>query len=87
MFFYLSPFGLIVLKAINSQGHCTRSPKFSHVKKINKTSRCANHVYTLLPKRSFVIKKFVSGSIFASVTSILIGKDDEYEKKKTHFDV
>ncbi len=48
------------------------------------TSCCVNHVYTLPLKLSSVIKKFGSGSIFcvfASVTSILIGKDDEYEKK------
>ncbi len=52
------------------------------------TSCCVNHVYALPPKLSSVIKKCVSGSIFcvfASVASILIGKDDEYEKKiKTH---
>ncbi len=51
--------------------------------KINTTSCCVNDVYTLPPKLSSVIKKFGSGSIFCvftSVTSILIGKDDEYEK-------
>ncbi len=71
-----------------SKGHCTRSPKFSSEffarKKINTTSRCVNHIYTLPPKLSSVIKKFGSGSIFcvfASVTSILIGKDDKYKKK------
>ncbi len=31
------------------------SLKFSHVKKINTTSRCVNHVYTLPPKLSSVI--------------------------------
>ncbi len=53
--------------------------------KINTTSRCVNHVYTLPPKLSSIIKKFGPGSIFcvfASVASIFIGKDDEYEKKE-----
>ncbi len=39
---------------------------------------------------SSVIRKFGSGSIlcvFASVTSILIGKDDEYENKKSYENV
>ncbi len=49
-----------------------------------------NHVYTLPPKLSSVIKKIRPGSIFcvfASVASILIGKDDEYEKtEKAHMD-
>ncbi len=43
----------------------------------------ANQVYTLPPKQSSVIQKFGSGSIFcvfASVASIFIGKDGEYEK-------
>ncbi len=47
------------------------------------TSRCVNHVYTLPPKLSSVIKKIVSGSIFcdfASLACILIGKDEECEK-------
>ncbi len=58
-------------------------PKFSHVKKINTTSRCVNHFYTLPPKLLSVIKFFGSGLIFCvstSVVCLLIGKDDEYEK-------
>jgi len=61
---------------------------FAHYK-INTTSHCVNHVYTLPPKLSSVIKKG-SGSIFciyASVASILIGNDeyenDKYEKTHT----
>ncbi len=49
--------------------------------KINTTSCCVNHVYTLPPKLSSVINKFRPGSIFcvfASVASILI----EYWKKE-----
>ncbi len=48
---------------------------------INTTSHCVNHVYTLPPKRSSVIKTFGPGSIFCiftSVASIFIGKDNKY---------
>ncbi len=47
-----------------------------------------NHVYTLPLKISSVIK-FGSGLIFcvfASVASILIGKDDEYKKMKNAYE-
>ncbi len=49
---------------------------------INKFDLVVNHIYTLPPKLSSVIKKFRSGSIFcvfASVALILMGKDDECE--------
>ncbi len=55
---------------------------------MNKTSRCVNHVCTLPPKLLSDIKKFEPGSIFCiftSVESILIGKDDEYEKRIRQF--
>ncbi len=52
----------------NSEGHCTLSPNFSSEIftrwKINTTSRYVNHVCTLPPKFSSVIKIFGSGSIF-----------------------
>ncbi len=52
---------LLISIFVDSKGHCTLSPKFSSKffarKKINTTSRCVNHVYTLPPKLSSVIKK------------------------------
>ncbi len=70
-------------------GHCTLSSKcFAHKKKYNLTL-CPSRLHTT----SVTIwhKKFGSGSIFcvfASVASILIGNNDEYEKnekyEKTH---
>jgi len=50
---------------------------------------CLNHVYTLPPKLSSVMKKSRSEiqivCVFASVACILIGKDEKYEKNwKTH---
>ncbi len=56
--------------------------------KINKTSRCVNHVYTLPPKLSSTIKRF-DFLRFSSVASMSIGKGDEYggEKKNTYTNV
>ncbi len=63
-----------------SKGHCTPSPKFSSEIfarwKINTTSRYVNHVYTLPPKFSSVIKnsdRVRFFAFFASVASILRG--------------
>ncbi len=60
--------------------------KFSHVKKINlKINCCVNHVYTLPPKLSSVIKKLQWGSIFCIftfVTSTLIGMMNTKKKLK-----
>ncbi len=57
-----------------SKGHCTLSLKFFTRWKINTTSRCVSHVYTL-PSETFVHyiykKKIRSGSVFAFVASIL----------------
>ncbi len=74
-----------ILKQVIAYRVWNFSLKFLHVKNINTTSRCVNHVYTLPPKLSSIIKKFGSGLIFcvfASVASILIRKNDEYGKKK-----
>ncbi len=73
--------------AVLCKGLCTLSPTFSSEIlarwKINTTSCCVNHVYTLPPKLSSVKKTFGSGSIFcvfASIACNLIGKDREYGK-------
>ncbi len=67
-----------------TKGHCNFHTKFLHVK--NKyLTLCQSCLHTA--SETFVRhKKFGSGSIFcifASVASILIGKDDEYEKMHT----
>ncbi len=68
----------------SSKGRRTQSPKFLHIKKINKydLTLCKSRLHTA--SETFIHhKKFGSGSIFclfASVAGILIGKDDEYEK-------
>ncbi len=78
--------------AVLCKGLCTPSPTFTSEIlarwKINTTSCCVNHVYTLPPKLSSVKKTFGSGSIFcvfASIACNLIGKDREYGK--THANI
>ncbi len=57
--------------------------------KINTTSRCVDHVYTLSPKLSSVKKKNWNqvrfSCVFASVASILIGSDDEYKNMENAY--
>ncbi len=58
----------LTLRKFRTQGHCTRSLKFLHVEKNNTTLRCVNHIYTLPPKTSSVIKNIWIGlDFFASV--------------------
>ncbi len=66
----------------------SKSEIFAH-SNICMTSCCVNHNYTLRTKLSSVINFLGSGSIFcvfASVASILIGKDDEYEINKNAYE-
>ncbi len=67
-----------------TKGHCTMSPELSHVKKKYDLTLCQLHLQTAFETFS-IMKIFESGSIFCGFASfrILIGKDEEYEKRTT----